>query len=195
MACSSCGKKGGAKAASQAAKGTPVAQNTSAARRDARSAPAANGDGGMVMVQENSGNRGNHNIVGARTRRKYGRHSHGDQFPMLAVDAQAQPKLYIIIDMPKPNEAQADVPMIPKPVAPVAQPAPIPAVAAQVEAKPADEPAPVVEEDLELDMALLNVTQIKNLDLDYETAQAAIEAEKAGKNRSSVISYLRNIKK
>lgn len=147
-----------------------------------------------VLVKENSGNRGAHSVIGVRTGSQYGRHSHNDEFVMSSQDQNAQPHLYLLIG-PAPSDKLIDTSQVlqpsdnvhvPRPVSP-----PTPAVPAGI-VKPA--PAvPPEDEGEELDISLLTLQQIKNLKLDPDTALEAIEVERLGSNRKTVIAYLTEI--
>ena len=82
----------------------------------------------------------------------------------------------------------SDVPVImpvPVPPVPIAQP-----VVQQHIDLPAAKVPELDDDDYELDMAMLNLPQIKNLNLDAETAADAIEAEQSGRQRKDVLAYL-----
>lgn len=151
-----------------------------------------------VLVRENSNNLGRHAVVGARTRINYGSKKHGDVFEMHIEDANAQPGLYVRVV----EEQVARVSDIPtRPMAPD-----IPIVDEPVEVEDTSKKVEVVEsledvigiletevadEDFELDIAVLPLDAIKRLGLDPETAFIALEEELYGRNRKTVIEYLK----
>jgi len=102
MACSSCGKSRHSAAAPK------VMMNVS------RAAPEMDDDS-FVMVKLVDGNRGNHPIVGARTRNKYGYRSHGDTFLMHQDDVAAMPGKFQEVVKAKPITAPAEKQPAPEP--------------------------------------------------------------------------------
>lgn len=51
---------------------------------------------GYVLVMENSGNMGGHSVIGPITKTNYGKHKHGEVFPMNPVDQKARPSVYLL---------------------------------------------------------------------------------------------------
>lgn len=189
MGCSSCGKKGGggngvvplpAARTSSTVRGAPVMANV---KNDAATQ--------MVSVMENSGNMGSHGVVGIRTRINYGRHKQGDRFQMHIEDVMAQPQRYIR------TEAVAEpVPTKPEPV--VSEP--VPTKPEPVPSKPVNQDilaqamTPIPDDEVEVDITILPLVQIKQLDLGPEDAKAALDSERsAAKPRASVIKYLEEL--
>jgi hypothetical protein len=187
MACSSCGKRGsGARSSS----GTvPIQQSRSAGGVPAMATKEEVSTSKMVAVRENSGNIGAHGVVGVRTRINYGRHKHGDMFEMHIDDAVSQPQRYV-----RMADSRLDTPVPERPIAPQS---------AEVVAPPAEHIKPEVvkkalepipDNEVEVDITLLPLVQIKRLELSSEDAGYALEQEKASdKPRQSVINYLETV--
>lgn len=166
----------------------------------------------MVLVVENSGNIGAHGVVGTKTRINYGRHKHGDTFLMHFDDFMSQPHRYVRANVesmaePKPSKPEAPVPepvqaqeqlsvAEPKPTKPVLpEPAPAPSVA--VEKAVLEKAAtPIQDDEIEVDITILPLVQIKQLGLSAEDAEAALELEMSAKKpRQSVVDYLKSVAK
>ena len=83
-------------------------------------------DEDYVKVRYNSPNRGQHQVVGPASRKKYGRRAGGQVFLMLKVDAQHSPHLFTqISDLPAAAQPVATTaPPAPTPPAPIAPPPP-----------------------------------------------------------------------
>lgn len=187
MACSSCGKRngGGTRSSSGA---IPIQQSRSAggvpvmATREVSTSK-------MIVVKENSGNIGAHGVVGARTRINYGRHKHGDVFEMHRDDAMAQPQRYVRMADDRVGAPAPEKPIAPQTVVSVAPP--VEPIKPEV-VKKALEPIP--DNEVEVDITLLPLVQIKRLELSTEDAGYALEQERASdKPRQSVINYLETV--
>ena len=155
-----------------------------------------------VMVRENSGNYGAHQVVGAITRTKYGKKAHGHTFPMYISDQRAQPHLYILAAVQQPVVQQPAMPAQPQVVvsAPTVQPPAPVVISTPIVIVPSDDIKPE-EGKLEMfsadeegiDIGLLTLQQIKNLGLDAEDGAEAYEAEAMGAGRKGVLKYLQGL--
>lgn len=197
MACSSCGGKRGGNGRSS---GVVPSQNMSMMSREVpvMAVKESADDNKMVSVRENSGNIGAHGVIGVRTRINYGRHRHGDVFQMHKDDYVAQPHRYVrmeeVVQAPQPTRPEAPVVAAPQPVAPL----PVPVVEKPI--VPTSEELvkvamqPVPDDEIEVDITILPLTQIKRLELDKESATDALELERSSKKpRQSVIAYLESL--
>jgi glycosyltransferase involved in cell wall biosynthesis len=146
-----------------------------------------------VLVRENSGNKGMHNVRGMATRRRYGRKRHGQEFMMDLRDQEVMPHQFIIV-----QEVSHGIPEKPKaPAVKVSRP---PAVA--ISRPPAPDlqlpPAPEPEEELEaydvdaagIDISILTLAQIKRLRLSPMESAEAYESEAMDRARKTVLAYL-----
>lgn len=161
---------------------------------------------GYVKVEENSGNRGGHFVMGRITRTNYGRHKTGDIFPMHAQDQAAQPTLYKIVSQP----VQQPIPQVVK--ATVTKPVDMQQIEKVVASKPQELPdvqeyAEIVEKNVDPEavgsdnvptdyvppVGTLTERMLRNMTLTVEWAEAMLVEEQAGKNRIGVQNYLRSI--
>lgn len=201
MACSGgCGGKrggGNGRSSSNVVPSQNMSMNKGVPVMAARPAPVD--DNKMVAVRENSGNIGAHGVIGVRTRINYGRHKHGDVFQMHKDDVLAQPHRYSRVE-----ESMAQLPQPAKPEAPVVEapqyvaPAPMPVVEKPVVPAPEElvkaAMQPVPDDEIEVDITILPLVQIKRLELDAGSAKDALELERsAPKPRKSVIEYLESL--
>jgi len=162
---------------------------------------AAMVDTGMVMVIESSGNMGGHHVIGAATRKRYGRFRHGDTFSIDIRDQRAQPQLYVLVDRNVTRHVYAPErpvpPVVSRPTPVVEAPVPVSLETRVVEKVPKEGIEPSVESysvDADgVDISLLSLRQIKGLDLDPEFAAAAYEEEVMGHARKTVMSYLEDL--
>ena len=162
------------------------------------------GDRDMVEVIENSGNHGAHTVVGVRTKKRYGRHKHGDVFHMHSADQAGQPAKYVLTRKVAPTyteRAYGVGGVLEDSGAPVStpsmqySPAVIPQAASVAEMPQVDATVGAnvdVEGDFgfEVDLCTLDLQQIIHLGLDTETCAEALEVETETCNRADVIAYL-----
>ena len=99
----------------------------------ARRAKAMQDAGEMVLVRYNSMNRGQHLVVGPRTRRAYGYHAAGDIFYTYRVAAVAAPHLFEIVEQHRePPKREKRKPVVANKTVPVREATP-PAAGEEVE--------------------------------------------------------------
>lgn len=209
MACGACAKKNGGSGAA----GRPAARSVPARASNTRgtiamSVKSEESDSKMVTVQENSGNIGSHGVVGVRTRINYGRKKHGDVFQMHVDDAMAQPQRYTRVASAPAQEPVPEKPAPPvdprfdfapeqeikKPSVPAVPPAQVAAQQAQQAAILEQAYTPIPDDEIEVDITILPLVQIKQLELGPEDAQMALELEQsAPKPRKSVLEYLQTL--
>jgi len=188
----------------------PASSNPNRQREDKAKAMVNSGD---VHVRENSGNQGGHRVIGAATRRMYGKRRHGQVFEMDVKDQRAQPHLYILVEQPRakttlqrpPAPARVSRPkaplvQTPPPVvkevrgAVVAGPTQLALDAHDLEEPEKTEELPDHNVDAEgIDVSMFTLAQVKKLGLEGEVAAEAYEAEVMGRARKSVLSYLESV--
>lgn len=192
MACGSCGGK---RVKSSVPTSDTLTSQISHLNRGVPSMVQNNqqNESALVNVMINDGNRGMHTIVGLRTRIDYGMYQHGAIIQMRIEDQRAQPQWYVI--QQQVAQAQPEFVMPTEPVVKFTQPTVIEPTAPLTVAKPEVPAAPeeIVVQDEGIDISLLALSAIRNLDWDAETAAQAMEIEREGKQRQSVMNFFETI--
>ncbi len=159
-------------------------------------------EGRTVMVKYNLGSRHKQGVRGRATRVFYGKKKGGDVFEMHVADQQVQPQMFEIVGnvgQPGPIERTAAPPVAP--VAPVPQVRRVDVVEEELpiggggvdEQLLAEAYDPVPEDEQEIDIAVMPLGAIKRLGLDPDTALIALEVEREGRKRVTVMDYLETV--